>query len=202
MPPFRRGYAYLWVLASIAIVAVLVAASAPYLAQSADLIAVKQTSDILHRLSDGVDSFYVYVKTAPTKHALPHFINQLTTTELVSGDSGGCSNINYNNAAVTAWNGNAPFTDIYVPVGGIWTSLGKVNDVPSKSDTLEGEIRTGNRDEYYIQIPNVDYSLAQMLDMYVDGTIDGAADTVRYTAPDATGRTLLSYRATSTLPAC
>jgi Tfp pilus assembly protein PilE len=198
----RPGFAFLWVIASVAVLAVLMAAAAPALQESAELRAVKRTSVILHLLSDGVDSFYVGVKTAPTKHALPHFLNQLTTTELASGDSGGCSNIDYNSAAVTAWDNTAPFTSIYVPVGGVWTPIGKVNDVPSASDTLEGDIRTTNRDEYYIQIPNVDYSLAQMLDMYVDGTIDGGADTVRYSAPDATGRTLVSYLATPTLPAC
>lgn len=203
MPPYpRRGFALIWVLAITAIVSILLATAAPYLAESADRIAVERTSDILHLLASGVDSFNVIVKRGGPSRTTPHVLSQLTTTAVVSGGPAGCTTQTYNNTAAGLWPTAAPYTSIYVPVGGIWTPLGQVNDAPSRTPATEATTRTSTSDPYYIQIPNVDYALAQMLDMYVDGTIDGAADTVRYNPAAADGTTLVSYLTTPRLPAC
>jgi hypothetical protein len=185
--------AYLWVITTVAVIAVFAAVAAPYVDQTTDVVAVRETSTILHDLSDGVVAFTNLVKRGPTRYHTPRLLNMLTTTPVTNGDAAGCTLQTYNSAAEAAWTANAPFTTNYVPVGGIWTPLGLVNDAPSNTDAAESSVRSDDNDPYYIQIANVDIGLARMLDLHVDGALDGAADTVRYTPATADSTTLLSY---------
>src|ERR1043165_3850779 len=112
----RRGFALMWVIVVVAVLATIAGAAAPYLDNVGDTERVRRTSEILHLLADGVESFRNSVKTAPTKLTTPHFLSQLTTQSVVNGDSAGCNDFDYNTAAETAWPVDAPYTSIYVPV--------------------------------------------------------------------------------------
>lgn len=185
----------IWVVVTLAVITTLAAAAAPYLYQLTDVRDVNQTAATLGALATGIDSFDVTVKRGPTKYTTPHFLNMLTTTAPVAGDSAGCTITKqpYNSATANAWPTGAPYVDFYVPVGGLWTPLGLVVDVPSRTAASLSSLRTDDNDSLFIQIDEVDVRLARMLDLKVDGTLDGTADTVRFDTPGSDSLTMVSY---------
>ena len=200
--PIRSGFAYLWLIATVAVVAALAAFTAPYIDRTIDVIQVGEAADALKSLAVGVDSFNIIVKRGGPSRTTPHLLSQLTTTPVANGGPAGCTTQTYNSTAAGLWPTAAPYTSVYVPVGGLWTPLGKVNDAPSSTYLTEATARTSTSDPYYIQIPSVEIGLARMLDLMVDGAADSTAGTVRYLPAASDSTTLVSYLTTPTLPAC
>jgi type II secretory pathway pseudopilin PulG len=186
----------------LAVAAALAAAAAPYLVQINDVARVNETSDLLHAVAAGVDSFNLTAKRGGPAFTTPNRLSQLTTT-IVDAQPAGCTTLTYNATAVAGWLSGAPFVAMWMPTNGLWTPLGRLNDAPSRTAATAATARTSTSDPYFIQIAGVDVDLARMLDLAVDGVANSAADTVQYTAPAADGTVLLSFNVfPAHLPAC
>ncbi len=189
----RRGFALMWSIVTIALIAALVAAVAPTLTQMVDVTRVETTADYLRDISVAVDSFNKTVKRGASSFTTPRYVHLLDTI-VVSGDSIGCvSNQTYNNTAVNNWNTNGPFLPFYFSPNGLETPLGHVSDSTSRTMGTLAVRRTSQNDSLFIQIPNVYVGFARMMDLNVDGTADPNADTVRFTAPGADSLVLVSW---------
>lgn len=200
--PTRNGFGVLWVIMIVALLAVVAAAAAPYLAQLNDVDRVNETATALRKVATAIDSFNLTAKRGGTSWTTPNNLALLTVT-VVNGQPAGCTTLTYNATSVTAWATGAPYAPFFMPTDGLWTPLGRINNAPSRVTTAPATARTSINDPYYIQIPNVDVRDARMLDLAVDGTINNAADTVLYTAPAADSTVLLSYNVfPAHLPAC
>lgn len=191
------GYAIIWVVIALSVIATLAAASASSLVTINDVTRVNTTATMLKTVAAGIDSFNVDLG-AP--RVTPNNLTLLTTA-VVSGSRAGCSTANYAGAHVTQWTLHAPYSPYVMPSTGLWTPIGQINNLPSRTAATAGTQRTATSDPYFIQISNVDSTLAHMLDLVVDGTSSGSAGTVRYTASAADGTVLLSYLVTFTGPA-
>lgn len=200
----RRGMVLLWTIATIAILAAVAAAVAPYLLQFNDKDDVAVTSSILHTVSAAVDSFNVHIaRTGPTINQTPITLSVLTTV-MTQNTTAGCTiaGDQYTNASVTAWNTWGPFGSIVFPTTGVWTPMGRINNSPSRASTTVGTARTATTDPYFIQIQSVPVGMARLLDAYVDGTSGQTADTVQYTTPGSDSLVTLSYRVFFTSNSC
>lgn len=199
----RRGVVLLWILAAIALIAVLAATTAPYVAQYDDTVRVQKTAAMLANVATAVDDFNLIVKNANNTFMTPNTLNDLTSP-IANNDQGGCSTTKFNNTAVTAWNGSGPFGPYVMPTTGLETPIGKLNNAPSRSATTVGTQRTSTNDPYWIQIQSVRIGLARLLDAYVDGTTGQSAGTMQYTNPVGTDSLVtISYNtALAHTPAC
>ncbi|HXT18412.1 MAG TPA: hypothetical protein VN706_22485 [Gemmatimonadaceae bacterium] len=197
----RQGYAYLWAIFTLGVIAVLAAAAAPSLQQVNDVSRVNSAAETLTQLGLGVDSFNLYVKRGGASFTTPALLSDLTTTVGIA--PAGCTTQSYNQTAITAWATHAPFTPFVVPAGGLWTPIGRVNDAPSRTAATEAVTRTSTSDPYFIQIPSVDVSLARMLDLAIDATPSSTTGALQYTATAADSTVLVSYLVTlAHSPAC
>ncbi|HVX40451.1 MAG TPA: hypothetical protein VHB25_12845 [Gemmatimonadaceae bacterium] len=189
----RRGFAMLWAIVTVAVIAAIVAAAAPTLTQMVDTTRVTTTAEYLREIAIGVDSFNKNVKRGAPSYTTPRYLHQLDTV-VVAGDSIGCrSNQTNNNTAVNNWIKFGPFLTFYFSPNGLSTPLGQVHDSTSRTMGALGQRRTSQNDSVFIQIDSVDVGLARMMDVNVDGTENANADTVRYTAPGADSLVLLSW---------
>jgi hypothetical protein len=192
------GFALLWVLVFVSVVAAVLAAAAPTMLELNDRNQVAETATRIRRVSEAVRDFNSLIQSAPG-HATPRTLT-LLTTPISSGDPAGCTgltpakNTQYNNTSVQNWNTNGPFGVYLMSTDGVWTPLGSINDAPSRSATTIGTVRTSLSDPYFLQIENVEVHLARELDAYVDGTPGALADTVQYTTPAADSTVTLSWR--------
>jgi hypothetical protein len=205
MSMVRRGAILLWVVVTIAVVAAVAAVAAPLLTQINDTQRVALGAKMLRDVAHGVDSFNAVVKRGSGRTAVYTTPARLTllTAPPSNGGSAGCSDRRYDTSSVAAWNANAPFAPYVIPVEGLYTPLGRINDVPSRTATAAGQARRSMSDPYFIQIAGVDLKLARLLDVYVDGGAGADADTVQYDAPARDSTVLLSYRVSlRRRPAC
>jgi type II secretory pathway pseudopilin PulG len=190
----RGGYAILWALMVIAIIAVLMAAVAPSLMQSNEVSRVTDAATKLKLVSNAVDSFAKYIRHATGvagKHEVPGSLTDLETLIAIGGTSG-CSGVTYSNFGQNNWTTNGPFVQIYMPPNGLWTSIGRIAEPPT---------RIGAQATFDLTIPNVSLQDAQMLDQIVDGNQNSAADTVKY-GPATNGLVTLTYTAFFPFTAC
>jgi hypothetical protein len=198
----RPGFAYLWAICTIGVIAILVATAAPHLAQINDVNRVDGTAQTLRDLAAGVDSFNLYAKRGSASFTTPALLSDLTTS-IANGAPAGCTALTYNNTAVANWTAHAPYADFFVPGGGIWTPLGRVSDAPSRAAAVLAAPRTSTSDPYYIQIDSVDVELARMLDLAVDDTLNAGGGALQYTTPGTDSTVLVSYQVTlAHAPAC
>lgn len=198
----RRGFALLWALMMIGLVAVIAAFAAPYLAQSADLARVQQSAEILAQVAEAVDSFTLVVKRGGASFTTPNNLTELSSTIPLNGTAG-CTSQTYNSTAVTNWASTAPFGGQFVvPSNGLWTPLGRINVAPSRSPSSIGTARTSQNDPYYIQIQGVDIALARELDVLVDTLDSQTSGIVQYSNPAADNTTTVSYDVTLPRSAC
>jgi type II secretory pathway pseudopilin PulG len=188
----RRGFALLWAIIGIAVLAAVGAAAAPYLVNVNDVDRVVATSKLLAQVTTGVDSFTLLVKRGGASWTTPNRLSLLTNT-IVDATPAGCTTQTYNPTAVTAWATGAPYVSINMPTNGLWTPIGRLSDFPSRTAATIGTVRTGTSDPYFIQILGVDLQLAQMLDLTVDGVANAAAGIVWYSATAADGTVTVSY---------
>jgi hypothetical protein len=200
-----RGAILLWVLVTIAVIAAVAAVAAPLLLQINDTQRVALSAKVLRDVARGVDSFSAVVKRGAGRTAMPMTPARLTllTTPMSDGSRAGCGGQRYDTSSVVAWKANAPFAPYVVPVEGLYTPLGRIDDAPSRSASTRAQARRSPRDPYFIQIAGVDVKLARLLDVYVDDVANAAGDTVQYSPPTRDSTVLLSYRvALRRMPAC
>jgi hypothetical protein len=201
----RRAAVLLWILVTIAVIAAVAAVAAPLLVQLNDTDRVAETARLLHEVARGVDSFATVVKrgAAPTAVSTTPASLDLLTSGVAIARPAGCRGEQYDTNSVSAWAAHGPFAPFVLPVEGLWTPIGRISNLPSRSATLRGAQRRTITDSYFIQIPQVDVKMARLLDGYVDGVSNATADTVQYTTPGSDSTVLLSYRVSlSHAPAC
>jgi type II secretory pathway pseudopilin PulG len=201
----RRGAILLWVVVTIAVVAAVAAVAAPLLVQINDTQRVALSARVLRDVARAVDSFNAVVERGTGRPAMSTTPARLSllTAPVANGGAAGCTGQRYDTSSVVAWNRNAPFAPYVMPVEGLYTPLGRINDAPSRSPTAVGQGRRSASDPYFIQIASVDVKMARLLDVYVDGVADANADTVQYDAPRRDSSVLLSYRVSlRRTPAC
>lgn len=181
----RPGYALLAVVVGLVAISVVVAmAVTPNVAQLRDQWRSQHTEERLRHLTDSdlaISRFEGDLGVYPG--ALTHLSNEITTA-----DNSLCG-VAYTSDQVDDWSGRYA-ERLYAPAG-IPLDIGMLKD------TLEYDaggpamalVVTGVREEQ-----------ARHLDRSVDGTADGAAGRVRYTAADAEGLVTLRWR--TTIAAC
>ncbi|HVX40579.1 MAG TPA: hypothetical protein VHB25_13495 [Gemmatimonadaceae bacterium] len=165
----RCGFAYIWVLVTVAILAALIAVAAPYLYTSPDPRRMAVTATELRSIGVGVNAF-----EAAINRKFPGFISELDV-QLATTNRNSCGQT-FAGPDVTAWNTNAPFLATYFPNTGDWTPIGMIRDsIPN---------RNANRsDSIWIELPGVSAEDARLLDITIDGRADSTRDTVRFHTP-------------------
>ena len=192
----RRAAVLMWILVTIAVIAAVAAATAPLLMQINDTNRIAISARMLRDVARGVDSFNAVVKRGPSSTATnttPATLDLLTVV-MRSGTTAGCRGQQYDTSSVSAWGGSAPFAPYVMPVEGLSTPIGRLNNAPSRSATATADQRRSPSEPYFIQIPQVDIKMARLLDIYVDGVANANADTVFYTTPTRDSTVVVSYR--------
>ena len=169
----RPGYVLVYVVIAIAAVAVLGAVIAPVIASISDRNTASKTYAQLAELDSGIVTFGTLIKRVGTVY--PGAIHQLSNV-LVLTDEVSCQNNTMNANAVTLWNTNGPFSGQYITTAGLYTPIGKVNDLIEHSAT---------NSPMYLRIPAVDTAMLTKMDAVVDGGDGGAAGTILYTITTA-----------------
>lgn len=201
----RRAAVLLWIIVTLAVVAAVAAATAPLLLQINDTDRVALSAKVLRDVARSVDSFTTVVKRGPVASPVNTTPSNLAllTASVVSGHVAGCSAQQYDTSSVSAWARGGPFVSYVMPAEGLWTPIGRINDLPSRTASVAGQQRRTTTDPYFIQIANVDVKMARLIDVYVDGIANASADTIQYGTPAADSTVLLSYRVMLThAPAC
>jgi prepilin-type N-terminal cleavage/methylation domain-containing protein len=192
----RSGFTLAEVAVSAAILAMLAAVSVPYMSSFLDKQRVQTTADKLAALADGIAGFASSVKTiatVSTSTAYPGMISQLANqivanNAAASHNSCGSATGAFNVTAVTTgWTSNGPFVNFYIPPGGLKTPLGMVSDsmVRTPVTAIPGTLA--------IRMLAVDTADASLLDLVVDGAVDGTAGTLRFTINGVTHLADISY---------
>jgi hypothetical protein len=172
----RRGYALVWVILTVAIIAALVATAAPMLATINDRERATRTATDLRAIAVGFFFFEQNVGRYPGN------VSQLTNT-LRTTNRNSCRLL-MTSADTVKWLANGPFVSFYVGPNGRYTDIGRIRDsVPART-------APGGTSPIFVEIPAVNANDAAMLDLVVDGD---TGDTVTYTAP-VNDTTTVRYR--------
>ncbi len=179
----RRGFAYIWAMVTIAVLAAIIAAAAPYLYSTGDATRMATTATELRAIGVAVNTFeQTEARKFPGK--ISYLDIAITTT---SANSCWATNA-FSGADVTTWSNNAPYITTYLPTGGIWTPIGLIRDsIPSRS--------TNHSDSIWLELPGVSAEDARLLDITIDGTADSTKDTVRFHVP-VNDTTTIRFRVT------
>jgi len=170
------GYALVWVILAVAIVAALVATAMPTLVILDERSKAVRTAAQLKSISLGAILFGSLVGN------YPGHVSQLTSA-ITTSDENTCERP-MSAANVATWPTNAPYVTFYLPATGLWTDLGRIRDsIPHRAFP---PVKT----PLFAEIPGVSAAEAAMLDLVVD---NGAGDTVTYAAP-VNDTTTIVYR--------
>lgn len=179
----RAGYALLAVVVALVAVAVIAAvAITPNVAQVRDQFRVQHTQERLERLTDsGLAIVRFFDDVGEYPGALSHLSREITQTDQdLCGDT-------YSNAETGNWSGRY--------AGRIYSPGGTPLDVGTLQDTLEYD---AGGPAMVLVVAGVREEQARRLDRRVDGSADGGAGRVWYTAADAEGRVTMRWRTTIT----
>src|SRR5262245_14061449 len=150
----RPGYALLWVIVTVGIVAALAAAAAPTLAAAADRQRAVRTAEHLRAMSAA------FIEFGDDVGAYPGNISQLTN-QISTSSKNSCRAV-MTATQVDKWDDDAPFVPFYTPPQGSWTDLGRIRDsIPARSDPPA-------RTPIYAEIPGVSSADAALLARVVD----------------------------------
>jgi len=185
--PRRAGFVLIWVLMTVAMLAILAAVLAPAVASMVDRNRALAAAASLRQITAGIVAFENVVHSAAgasTKN-YPGGVSQLAIAIRPTLDKNSCG-ASMTTHDSTDWIANGPFVPMYVPVGGLSTPIGRIADaIPTR--TSAGAL--------YILIPGVDSLAAALLDQIVD---NGTGDTVTTTHAVINDTTTVQYRALST----
>lgn len=182
------------VIVSIAIMAALAGAAAPYLDSNGDVDRANRTAAQMRKVAFAIGKFADSVTRigANGTHQTPGDLTELVVPITNTSPSGcAASSQRFNTNGITKWGRAGPFGELYIPANGLWLPIGRLNNTPLP--------RASATNTYDIEIPNVDPGDAELLDITVDGVAGAAADTVRYTvaggAATVTWRVFFPYNA-------
>jgi hypothetical protein len=165
----RLGYALVYVVVAVALVALLSVVLAPAAAGVADRAEAAKTYAQLGNLDSGIVKFGTLIKRVGTVY--PGAIHQLSNA-LTTSDSVSCQNNVMNTNAIGLWNTNGAFSTQYITSAGLHTPIGTVNDQIEHASASA---------PMYLRIPDVDTATLTRMDGLVDGGDGGAAGTILYT---------------------
>jgi type II secretory pathway pseudopilin PulG len=161
------------------LIAVLAAATIPSLSEFLSGRDAAATAEKLSQISNGITGFRlgVYTSGGVSNYTYPRFISQLSVP-ITTANRNSCWTPTHNNTAVTNWATNGPFVSFYIPVGGLNTPLGVIQDsmmrYPNSATAGTLAIRMA-----------VDSMDGVRLDRIVDGGDGGGAGVLRYTLSGA-----------------
>jgi type II secretory pathway pseudopilin PulG len=184
--PRRAGFVLVWILLTVALLAILAAVVAPAVATTVDRKRAIATAATLQQITAGIVAFelVVHKSGSSSTHDYPGDVSQLSIVVRPNLDNDSCGN------AMTAhdstdWIAEGPFVPMYIPLGGLWTPIGRIaDDIPTR--TSLGDV--------YILIPGVRAADAAMLNDIVD---HGSGDTVSTLHAAINDTTTVRYRALS-----
>jgi Tfp pilus assembly protein PilE len=185
--PRRTGFMLVWILMTVALLAILAAVVAPSVATMYDRKRAMDASATLHQITAGIVAFQdtVHSGASSTTGNYPGEVSQLSIAIRPTLDSNSCGFIMTTHDS-TDWIANGgPFVPMYIPVGGLWTPIGRIlNDIPPRASDQP----------LYIYIAGVDSTAAALLQQIVD---HGSGDTVSATHFVINDTTTVTYRALS-----
>jgi hypothetical protein len=164
MPRNAKGFAILWVIAMVAILAAIAATAAPYLQEINDNDRVAVTMTRLRVVGQGIINFGAVIRqggnnTFVFPGKLSYLSNVINATNHTTCGSGAGNLLNGANS-VNDWNTNGPFVPFQIPPGGLWTPIGRV------SDSIPVRVANG---AMFIEIPGVSMNDANLFNFFVDG---------------------------------
>ena len=180
----QRGFALIWAIVMVAILAAIAAATLPVLGSIADQQRVTATLATLNSLDTGIIRFGLVVKRVGGVY--PSALHMLTTAITLT-DQVSCRNNTMNANAIGLWPTAAPYVTFLAPPTGVNTPMGTIDDaIPTR-------VQAG---ALLLDMPNADFNLVQMLDLLVDGTTVNQATTGRilWGAVSPTGTVTMEYR--------
>lgn len=172
---------------SVAILAVLAAVVAPSVVTMVDRNRALATAKTLGQLAAGIIAFenVVHSSSSSTTSNYPGDVSQLSIMLATASDKNSCGTAMTTHDS-TDWVADGPFVPMYVPLGGLWTPIGRImDDIPTRTST--GPV--------YLVIQGVSAADAAMLDLVVD---NGVGDTVTVVHAAMNDTTTVTYRALST----
>lgn len=157
------------------LIAVLAAATIPSLSEFLSGRDAAATAEKLSEIGAGVFAFRASVYTSGSSGSAftyPRAISSLSVP--ITTSSRNSCNATFNANAVTTWAANGPFVTFYIPVGGLNTPLGLIQDdmVRTPNSAAVGTLAVR------MVVDSVD---AVRLDRIVDGGDGSAAGTLRMT---------------------
>ena len=124
----RKGFTLMEVAVAAVLIAVLAAATIPTLSEFMSGREANAVANQLSQIGAGIAAFESSVLStgSSSSNTYPRFISQLTNP-ITSGNRNSCYGT-YSNAAVTNWAATGPFVTFNIPVGGLFTPLGVIQD--------------------------------------------------------------------------
>jgi hypothetical protein len=170
-----KGFALLWVIVIVAILAAIAGTAAPYLQEINDMERAATTMVTLRQVGTGIVAFGGVIRRVSTGGGpltFPGKISYLTAapTPAVTADHNTCGSAGtgnqYSTTSVSDWGLNGPFVTFQIPPGGRWTPIGRIRD------SINVRTATG---AMFMEIPGVEMLDATNFDSFVD---NGTGDTV------------------------
>jgi type II secretory pathway pseudopilin PulG len=188
-----RGYALLWVLVMVAILAALAASASPYLRTGVDVTRYDTMRSILAQIGQGLVNFETAVQDGQSKsvHNYPGAFSQLSNP-ITTGNHNTCNTAmtiavpnKGNTSDSITWIAVGPFVSFTIPTNGLVTPLGRMRDSIPYRGTVGGTL------PIYMEIPAVTGEDANGFDTYIDA---GVGDTVTLVHPLVNDTTTLRIR--------
>jgi len=162
------------------LIAVLAAATIPSLSEFMSSRDAAATASKLEQIGAGLTTFKNAVLTGGAgTNTYPRFISSLSIP-ITTSNRNSCYGT-FNATAVNNWAANGPFVSFYIPVGGLNTPLGVVQDSMLRNPSTSAQVGT-----LAIRM-TVDSMDGVRLDRIIDGGDGPAAGVLRITAFNGTG---------------
>lgn len=179
----RCGFTLIETLVTVALVTILAAAFLPNLVDSADRELALRAALTLEELADAITTARFDNQDWPQK------LSQLSTP-ITTADQNICGQ-NYNNGRVSNWDG--PYYPRLFPPSGMPVGIGTVRNLMGRV-VLSGNPNSGGAiSQVVIFVDGVPEEAALELNGIVDADGSGATGTIRWSAPDASGLTTVSW---------
>src|SRR4051812_4068255 len=168
----RKGFTLMEVAVAAVLIAVLAAATIPTLSEFMSGRDATTVASQLSQIAAGVSTFKSAVLTSAssTSNTYPRFISQLSNP-ITTAQRNSCYTA-HTSTAVTNWAASGPFVTFNIPVGGLYTPLGVIQDSMFRSPN------SANVGTLAIRM-TVDSADAIRLDRIIDGGDGAAAGTLR-----------------------
>ena len=180
----RKGFTLAEVAIAAVIIAIMAAVTAPSLVSFIDKERAQTTADKLSAIATGLAGFEsaIHTGSASTNNAYPGRISYLTNA-ITTAQFTTCHTA-FTATSTAQWSTSGPFLTFYIPVGGLNTPLGIIQDSVIRVPSSGGPAASPGT--VALHMTGVDANDAAMLDQVVDGGDGGSAGVVQYTITGTT----------------